>query len=140
MAISADDRIVIYKTFDRLAGHWEELSEVFYENFLQLAPQQTAKFHLPMQEQSRRWRKMFIMVIVTIDRYSRIKGDLVDLGIRHIGYGVNPQDFDIMGEALLLTLEQFFGKDFTPQVRQAWRNLYDTIVDTMQNGGKPNHA
>ena len=45
---------------------------------------------------------------------------LVRLGARHVRYGVRTEHFDVVGAALLWTLEQGLGERFTPAVRDAW--------------------
>ena len=46
------------------------------------------------------------------------------LGRRHGAYGVEAKDYETVGKALILTLEQGLGADFTPQVREAWLATY----------------
>ena len=59
---------------------------------------------------------------------------LVRLGARHVRYGVRPEHFDVVGGALLWTLEQGLGERFTPTVRDAWVAAWDVIADAMQTG------
>jgi hemoglobin-like flavoprotein len=54
------------------------------------------------------------------------------LGRRHRAYGVQETDYDSMGQALLWTLEQSLGADFTPQVREAWSATYQLLAETMK--------
>lgn len=55
------------------------------------------------------------------------------LARRHVGYGVQPQHYDVVGAALVWTLEQGLGQDFTPQVRQAWLSAYSTLACAMKD-------
>ena len=43
-----------------------------------------------------------------------------DLGRRHAGHGDEAADYDTVAGALLGTLEQALGPEFTPAVRDAW--------------------
>lgn len=47
-----------------------------------------------------------------------------DLAKRHVAYGVRPEHYEIVGDALLWTLEQGLGDDFTPAVSAAWAAAY----------------
>jgi nitric oxide dioxygenase len=47
---------------------------------------------------------------------------------------VTTADYAVVGEALLWTLEQGLGEEFTPEVRSAWANVYDLLAATMQAG------
>ena len=56
------------------------------------------------------------------------------LGARHADYGVQPRHYMVVGAALLWTLEQGLGNDFTPEVREAWAGAYDLLSQVMQLG------
>ena len=59
---------------------------------------------------------------------------LVRLGARHMRYGVCPDHFDVIGAALLSTLEQELGESFTPHVRDAWTAAWAVIATAMVRG------
>eukprot|EP00977_Amphora_coffeiformis_P015264 scaffold4484_cov170-Amphora_coffeaeformis.AAC.4 len=52
-----------------------------------------------------------------------------DLGKRHVRYGVKPEMYEFMGEALVYTLEKLLGDDFKPEVREAWNQIYIELSD-----------
>ncbi|XP_041469276.1 uncharacterized protein LOC121419053 isoform X3 [Lytechinus variegatus] len=56
---------------------------------------------------------------------------LKDLGGRHVGYGVNKELFEPVGEVLLETIKEALGSDFTDEVRQAWVAVFKIVSDTM---------
>ena len=58
------------------------------------------------------------------------------LGQRHVGYGVQEQDYAVVGEALLWTLGQGLGEDFTDEVKQAWTETYTTLAGVMIEASK----
>ena len=58
------------------------------------------------------------------------------LGRRHSGYGVQDKDYGTVGKALIWTLEQGMGEDFTPEVRDAWMAAYGMIAQVMQQGSR----
>jgi hemoglobin-like flavoprotein len=55
------------------------------------------------------------------------------LGKRHVAYGVKPEDYDSVGAALLWTLEQGLGDDFTPDTKEAWATVYGLVATTMKD-------
>ena len=57
-----------------------------------------------------------------------------DLGVKHIRYGVAPDMFPRMGEALMHALEVSLGKDFTPEIREAWDETYWALSNEMIMG------
>mmetsp|Transcript_10698 Transcript_10698/g.26475 ORF Transcript_10698/g.26475 Transcript_10698/m.26475 type:complete len:153 (+) Transcript_10698:64-522(+) len=59
---------------------------------------------------------------------------LQKLGAAHAKYGVKPEHFPIVGEALLWTLEDGLGPAgaWTPEVKEAWTKTWETIVSVME--------
>lgn len=49
-------------------------------------------------------------------------------------YDVKYEHFPIVGEALLHTLEQALGDQFTPEVRDSWTAVYGVITEHMSAG------
>ena len=57
---------------------------------------------------------------------------LRELGSRHARYGVKPQFFPFMGEALIEALEDTLGKEtWTDEVEAAWTTVYDELSHDM---------
>mmetsp|Transcript_21778 Transcript_21778/g.37186 ORF Transcript_21778/g.37186 Transcript_21778/m.37186 type:complete len:166 (+) Transcript_21778:47-544(+) len=56
---------------------------------------------------------------------------LTELGRKHVGYGVLPEHYDIVGAALLWTLEQALGDAWTEDVKAAWTEIYGIVATTM---------
>jgi hemoglobin-like flavoprotein len=52
---------------------------------------------------------------------------LNDLGKRHIGYGVKPHYFPFMGHAVLYALQETLGDKWTPQMHDAWVEIFDIL-------------
>jgi hemoglobin-like flavoprotein len=57
---------------------------------------------------------------------------LQNLGRRHNGYSVRPDHYGTVDAALLLTLEQGLGDEFTPEVRAAWADVYGVMASVVQ--------
>ena len=69
-----------------------------------------------------------------LDDIERVAPFLVRLGARHVRYGVAPEHFDLVGAALMWTLEQGLGELFTLEVREAWIVAYGIITNAMLAG------
>ena len=65
-----------------------------------------------------------------------------ELGRRHVKYGVEAKDYETVGRALMLPLEQGLGADFTPRVREAWVATYELLSGVMKQAAyaKPRAA
>jgi nitric oxide dioxygenase len=57
------------------------------------------------------------------------------LGERHVEYGVLPEHYPIVGEALLSTLEMVLGdKLWNDKVKSGWAGIYDIVSSSMVEG------
>jgi len=56
---------------------------------------------------------------------------LKTLGGRHVGYGVKKEHYNVIGRALLITLEGGLKEQFTPQLKQSWVALIRSVSAQM---------
>ena len=62
---------------------------------------------------------------------------LLDLGQKHVGYGVKPEYFPSMGRALIHAVKLQLGDDkFTDEVKDAWVEVYGALSYDMIRGQK----
>ncbi len=71
------------------------------------------------------------MAVGNLDDLGPVISEIQDLGRRHSGYGVQPEFYQPVGEALLWTLEKELGEAFTEDVKQAWTVVYGLLSETM---------
>jgi hemoglobin-like flavoprotein len=62
-----------------------------------------------------------------------------ELGARHEAYGVKEPFYETLREALLWTLGQLLGERFTPEVREAWSDAYETLAAAMKESAAHAH-
>ena len=81
-------------------------------------------------------RRLLVTLIETavenMHQLDQILPAVRDLGRRHAGYGVKVADYDTVAGALLGTLEQALGSEFTPAVLDAWVAYYQTLSGEMK--------
>uniref|UniRef100_A0A7S3MSQ3 Globin domain-containing protein n=1 Tax=Strombidium inclinatum TaxID=197538 RepID=A0A7S3MSQ3_9SPIT len=56
------------------------------------------------------------------------------LGSRHVGYSVIVPHFEIVGMAIVETLQDLMKAKFSPELQDVWKTYYTIIVDKMQKG------
>jgi methyl-accepting chemotaxis protein len=57
---------------------------------------------------------------------------MTELGVKHVRYGVKPEMFPIMGDALIHTLEETLkADDFTEPIKEAWIEVYKALSQDM---------
>jgi len=64
-----------------------------------------------------------------------VEDELYQLGTMHKRYGVTPRKFELMGQALVDTLQKILGKrSFTDRTGEAWNEIYGFMSMTMIQG------
>jgi len=53
------------------------------------------------------------------------------LAVRHLAYGVRPEDYPPVGEALRRTFRDLLGPAFTSEHAAAWARVYDALEAQM---------
>jgi hemoglobin-like flavoprotein len=106
-------------------------ADLFYGRLFEMAPDVRRLFPDDMTEQKKKLMAMLGMAVGGLTRLDRLVPAVRALGERHTGYGVTAAQFAPVGAALLWTLEQGLGEAFTPEVRQAWTTVYNTLSSIM---------
>lgn len=52
---------------------------------------------------------------------------LLDLGAKHVGYGVKPEYFPSMGRALIHAIKESLDDEFSDQMNDAWVEVYGAL-------------
>jgi len=65
-----------------------------------------------------------------------LKDDLIDLGKRHIGYGVKSEYLPVMERAVMFAMEEILADHFTKDDRNAWQVVFHFMITHMVTGMK----
>jgi hemoglobin-like flavoprotein len=107
-------------------------AQLFYGRLFDLDPSLRGLFKGDMAEQGRKLMTMINTVVTSLDNLAPLLGAVEDLGRRHVAYGVTEAHYDTVGSALLWTLGQGLGEQFTPPVEAAWTEAYTVLADAMK--------
>lgn len=123
---------LVQVTFDKVRPVAQEAGEMFYLKFFEMDPAVQPLFKGDIKRQGLMLMTALGLVVSNLDRPETIAGNIEGLGHRHWGYGVKASDFNVFGAALLWTLEQVLGDQFTPEVRAAWGEAYTVLSLNMK--------
>lgn len=112
----------------------EPTAQRFYDRLFARHPETQPLFQADMAEQHRKFAAMLDTLVDALDDLDALRPALEDLGAQHACYGVTGPDYDKMANALLWSLGQALGEDFTPEVQAAWTEVYATLAEAMQEG------
>jgi hemoglobin-like flavoprotein len=111
-----------------------QAAALFYDNLFASDPSLRGMFRGDMAEQGQRLMSMIGAAVGLLGRPDALVPVLRNLGGRHVGYGVRDHHYATVGAALIETLAQGLGDEFTPEVREAWLALYAVVSRTMMEG------
>jgi hemoglobin-like flavoprotein len=106
---------------------------LFYERLFTLDPRLNALFKGGMNEPGRKLMVAMRRVVDHLHCLGRLVPALRELGRRCDSYGVTDRDYDTVAAALIWTLEQELGADFTDETREAWTICYGILADEMKS-------
>lgn len=107
-------------------------AQLFYGQLFELDPTLRGMFRGDMVEQGRKLMAMINTVVNSLDNLGPILERIEDLGRGHVAYGVTEAHYDTVGSALIWTLGKGLGEQFTPAVKDAWVQAYNTLASAMK--------
>lgn len=124
---------LVQNTFAVIAPIADDAAVLFYRRLFEIDPSLESMFRGDMADQRRKLMQMLTAAVKGLPRLDRLVPVVEDLGRRHVGYGVTDEHYDTVGAALIWTLEKGLGAAFTPDVRDAWTNVYSLLATTMKD-------
>jgi hemoglobin-like flavoprotein len=132
--MTPDQKALVQDSFELVKPIASDAAELFYARLFELDPSLRALFPEHMGEQRRKLIQTLMFAVAGLNRPEAIMPAVRQLGRRHARYGVQPEQFQTVGAALLWTLAQGLGPAFTPAVRDAWAAVYALLAEEMQRG------
>lgn len=128
---------LVRQTWTRVLPIQREAGNVFYDRLFTLDPDIRRLFRRDIAAQGAMLMAALNGVVMSLDRMERVLPMARELAIRHLAWGVEARHYDTVGEALLWTLAQGLGDEFTPPVREAWSAAYRMLADAMTAAAYP---
>ncbi|MEH2191085.1 MAG: adenylate/guanylate cyclase domain-containing protein [Nostoc sp.] len=124
---------LVQSSFAKIQPIAATAAELFYQRLFELSPSLRPLFKGSMEDQQRKLMSTLAIAVEGLRQPTGIIKAVQELGKRHVSYGVTAEYYDVVGEALLWTLEQGLGEAFTPQVRRAWEEAYNFLSEIMKD-------
>jgi len=124
---------LVQSTWMKVVPIRDEAAGLFYRMLFEMDPGLRPLFKSDMAEQGRKLTSMIGTAVAGLAELPAIVPAVQELGRRHVHYGVKDAHYDTVGAALLWTLEQGLGPDFTPEVKEAWATAYGVLAATMKD-------
>ena len=124
---------LVQESWRLVMDQYDEAARAFYQNLFELRPEYQLLFKANVAEQGDKLVRMMEMAVTGLRKFDMVTPALETLARRHLNYQVTEEMYGPMGEALLATLRQLLGARFTPEVEDAWREMYQTLARLMTN-------
>ncbi len=118
-------------SFEQIAPLADDAAALFYRKLFAQSPELRPLFIGDMRQQGRRLMEMIGAAVRLLDHPDSLLPVLSQLGTRHAGYGVEPDDYRKVGQALVATLAEALGEAFDDATREAWAAMYTLVSTTM---------
>jgi len=122
---------LVQSSFKKVVPIAGAAADLFYDRLFEIAPEVRPLFPSDLTEQKKKLMGMLSAAVANLHKLDAILPAVKDLGRRHRGYGVTTAHYAPVGTALLWTLEQGLGSDFTPEVKAAWADTYTALAGVM---------
>jgi nitric oxide dioxygenase len=128
---------LVQASWQRLKPLQATVAELFYGRLFEIAPDTRPLFRRDIHAQGAMLMKTLDVVVGSLHELPAVLPVAAQLAQRHVGYGVRPAHYDSVGSALLWTLEQALGADFTPALRDSWAGAYGALAGAMKAAAYP---
>ena len=118
-------------SFSKVAPIADKAAELFYGRLFEIAPQVRPMFAEDVTEQGKKLMTTLGVVVNGLKNLDAIIPVAQQLAVRHNDYGVTSDHYKPVGKALLWTLSQGLGDEFTPDVEAAWTQAYEILSGVM---------
>jgi len=128
---------LIRSSFAWIAPSADVFGELFVANLRTLDPFLSELLATEAGAQGRQLMDILRSIIGGLDRPDQLHWALQRFGRRHADDSICAEDYDTIGDGLMLTLEQCLGERLTPDVAAAWDTTYAALAEVVQCGARP---
>jgi hemoglobin-like flavoprotein len=132
ITLTQREKILVTQSYMKVELNSEHFTDLFYQRLFEIAPETRPLFnHSNLREQKRKLAQTISMAVRSLNRFEAYLPNLKALGQKHITYGISTDMYAYVGEALIWTLEQSLGNEFTAEVKEAWEKIYALLTEVM---------
>jgi hemoglobin-like flavoprotein len=123
---------VLRETLELTLARDDSFPQKFYDSLFAAHPDVRPLFHRSSPgAQNKMFAQKLTAIVDHIDDPAWLGRELSTLAAKHVGYGVRPEMYQWVGDALLVTLAAACADAWTPEAESAWRSAYSSLVDAI---------
>jgi hemoglobin-like flavoprotein len=131
VTMTAEEIDLLRAGYRVLARTKRSTASLFYGRLFEIAPETRVLFTGDIQLQGEKMMSTLGTILAQLPSSTALEALLADLARRHVGYGVEPQHYALLGEALMWTLEQRLPSAQRAETFTAWQRAYEELSAAM---------
>jgi hemoglobin-like flavoprotein len=124
---------LVQQSFSEISKHSTEVAGLFYRHLFKLDPALRVLFSEDMTLQNASFMRTLSVIVWGLNRSQKYRPVVEALSESHKAYGVQSDHYQTVQTALLEALKQHLGDKFTPEIEEAWAEVYQNIAQAMQD-------
>lgn len=133
MQVTSKQVRILHATLGWIAARPKEAAASFYRHLFELAPETRDLFVFDLERQGDKLIATLSTIVLRIEDWPSIEPDLIEMGMRHVAYGVQQKHYPVTEQALLAMLKDMGGEHFDAEVETAWRAAYALMAGVMSD-------
>jgi hemoglobin-like flavoprotein len=107
------------------------IGDAFYSKLFFERPALRKMFPVEMDAQYKKLVDMLNTIVTRLDQLDELTEEIIAMAKRHEGYGVKPEHYGPVGEALMWTLKVGMGSEWNEELREGWTKCYGVLANAM---------
>jgi hemoglobin-like flavoprotein len=129
------DAALLRANFESLRPRGTEVMRAFYALLFERRPEVKPMFaRTDMAEQEKKLFDTLDLVVQNLEHPDVVLSHLLLLGNSHVDYGVRPEHYGPLLDALLEAMKRASGPSWTPALEAGWRDAYQAVAEIMIRG------
>ena len=122
---------LVKASFAKLPDGGAAMAVDFYRNLFELDPSTRTLFATEPAVMSVKFSGELAAIVEAITSFETFAPRVGELAVRHNGYGVRPQHYRTVGQALIRALAAHLDEDWDEELEAAWRRAYNLVSELM---------
>ena len=131
MSITDTQKNLVQTSFKLVEPIAATAADIFYTQLFLRLPEVKPLFKSDLSEQGKKLMATLSLAVKSLDDLDALVPVLQNLAVKHVDYGVQPEHYPPVGEALIATLEIGLGDELSEEAKQAWMDTYSLIQSVM---------
>ena len=134
VTLTPEQKQLVRSTWEMVEQNQNDAAaRLFYGRLFEIDPSTRALFaSTDMAHQREKFMKTITTTVAELEYPDFLLPGIEALGRRHVGYGAKEEHYESVGAALLWTLRQSLGEEFTSEAEEAWAETYEMVATTMK--------